>query len=275
MSVKRPAPRFRARRIKPESPLRRWRWRILAAAAGVAALVAIGLVSWIIIDSGDDGTAQAGGGGPDVAVEGPAARYVVQLGELPAGFKEFPPDTFPVSRIGFASAQGYFTTSDEGERLADEWGYVDGYQASYLPVGQLADVVQGMFYLQTEAYLFNSIEGAQAAYTYLEQHHKAQAGSETQSAKGLGNESSAFKLKTGTVGTSDLPGVYHRFIFRRGTLISVVQTYGADKYMTIDQARAIAARLDAKALGTAPAYTPTPVPRTPQVPPAATPTAGP
>ena len=60
------------------------------------------------------------------------------------------------------------------------------------------------------------------------------------------------------LGTSDIPEVFHRFVFRRGNLVAMVQTVGAQPYMSIDQARNTAILIDGRATGNLAAYTPTP-----------------
>jgi hypothetical protein len=244
----------------------RRRWPFLAIASGLIAAVVIGLVAWFVIAGldGDDGEASAdestGGtaGGPEVMVEGPASRYVVGVQDFQeAPVQPFPPETFPLTALSFA-ANGYWASPQEGEQEAKGWGYLDGYQATLEPVGKLADVVRGGYYIRTEAYLFDSIDGARDAYAHLLQQHTDQADSQREEARPLGNQSSAFSVISGPIGTSDVPGVYHRFLFRRGNLVAIVQTYGGEPNMTIDRARDFAVAVDDKALGKRAAPTPTP-----------------
>jgi hypothetical protein len=258
----------------------RRRWPFLAIASGVIAAVVIGLVAWFVIaglDDDDEASADesTGGtaGGPEVMVEGPASRYVIGVQDLEnSPLQPFPPETFPLTALAFA-ANGYWASPQEGEQEAKGWGYLDGYQASLEPAGKLADVVRGGYYIRTEAYLFDSLDGARKAYAHLLEQHTDQTDSERVDANPLGNQSAAFSVVSGTVGASDVPAVYHRFLFRRGTLVAIVQTYGGEPNMTIDRARDFAVAVDDKALGRRAAPTPTPAAGgTPVVvPPAATP----
>jgi hypothetical protein len=72
-------------------------------------------------------------------------------------------------------------------------------------------------------------------------------------------------LTEGLVGTSDVVAVFHRYVFRRGTVVTWVQTYGAEAYMTIDPAREVAVIIDDRILGNTEAAEPTPIP-TPNLP---------
>jgi hypothetical protein len=258
------APEFRPRGSRRG---RFGRWPLAAIAAGVAALTIIGLVTWFIIDSasGDDdddgGSSESVGGvdgGPETQVAAPASQYTVQLYDLATSPIETNPDeTYPLNALGFAQ-NGYFADTEQGETLAAEWGYVDGYQSGLRPTGQIADVVQGGYYIRSEAYVFESVSGAQLAYGYLEDSHRNQAGSVEVDTKNLANESSSFEILEGTVGSSDKPAVYHRFLFRRGSMVAIVQTWGAQEFMTVDRARDLAVAMDDKARGERDAYTPTP-----------------
>ena len=278
------APQFRPRRTKAQQKSRRYLW--LAVAAGGAVVIAVGVVVGIILAGGDDNsTAPAGLPTPaSVSTAGsqdgrrpvlpkPAAQYVIQAGDVVSGYKTLGAETYVLSALGFATA-GYFTSRDEGERLAEQWGYLDGYQSSFEPDGQLAGVLKGRYYIHVESYLFEAASGAAAAFAQVDVKAKATPASEAQATKGLGNQSSAYKLITGTVGTSELVEAYYRYIFQRGNLLTVVQVNGAEPFMNIDRARDLAVVVDAKALGERAAPTPTPGKSSTQlpVPPPATPT---
>ena len=265
----RQAPRFRPRRTRPPGTRRRL-WLTLAAAGGLLILAAAGVFIALAV-SGDGGTGPApiagstaaasstGGtrGGPEPLVKPPAAAYTVQLGDLNPNYRVLPPETFILSASAL-TASGIFASPSDGDGLLKQWHYRDGYQASYQPAGQLADVLQGKYYIQVQALLFDDQAGARDAYAYIQDQHGKITASDRQSAAALGNESSGFRILSGTVGPSELPQVYHRFIFRRGSMVALVQTTGVDQFMTIDQARDIAVAVDDKALGNRPAPTPTP-----------------
>ena len=282
--MSRQAPRFRPRRTKAQQKSRRYLW--LAIATGGLVVVAAAVVIGLALTGGDDSSTTPAGlptaasvstaGSQDSRgpiLDKPAARYVIQAGDVKTGYKTLGSETFTLSAIGFA-ANGYFSSVQEGEKLAGDWGYKDGYQASFEPDGQLAGVLQGRYYIRVESYLFDSASGAAEAFARVDKAAKSKPGSEPQQTKGLGNQSSAYKLVTGTVSNSELVQVYHRFIFQRGNLLTVVQTNGAEPFMNIDRARDLAVVVDAKALGERAAPTPTPGSTGTQlpVPPAATPT---
>jgi len=276
VSTRRPAPQFRQRKARREwRGGRQRRWLPIAIVGGLAAILIVGVVVAVIVAGGDDdggGASQAGG--VDRVIEGPASRYVVQLGEVPDKWDILPPETYPLSAIGFVT-NGYFAVRQEGEDRAAEWGYLDGYQSSFEPLGKQADLLDGGYYFRTEAYLFETVAGAREAFAYLEEHHRSLPASETEQAPEVGNEAGAYKIIRGTVGTSDVPAVYYRIVFRRGNLVSVVQTQGAETMHTLDRATGIAAGIDAKALGQRESPTPTPAPSTTQLSPPPTATTGP
>jgi hypothetical protein len=182
---------------------------------------------------------------------------VIQAGDVSNGYKTLGSNTFSLSALGFAT-NGYFPNAQAGETQAEAWGYKDGYQSSFEPDGQLAGLLQGRYYIQVESYLFNTVDGAAQAYAHIDGVTRSQTKSIEQVTNGLANESSAWKTIAGKVGSSELNMVYYRFIFRRGNLVTVVQTNGAEPYMTVDRARDLAVVVDEKARGNLPAPTPTP-----------------
>ena len=266
----RQAPRFRPRRTKAQQSSRRY--LLLAGVAGAAVLVGVGIVLAVVL-SGDDTSLPAVNalptassqstagtlGGPDTLISTPVAGLVVQTADLKDGrYKSLEPETYPVSAIGFAT-NGYFVNAQAGEQQALAWGYKEGYQSSFEPDGQLAGVLQGRYYIRVEAYAFDAVGGAQQAYAFLEQQHRSRPRSvEEPGVKGLALQSSAFKITGQKVGSSELSEVFHRFLFRRGNLVVVVQTLGAEPFLNIDKARDLAVLVDEKALGQRPAPTPTP-----------------
>ncbi len=274
--MNRPPPQFRPRKAK-QQPISR-RWRLIVAFASLALLAAAGGIIALVLTSGDDGSTAAapttapgaqstggtagaqstGGtaGGPETVIKGPAYAYVLQVAEAPEGYEVNKAETYILSAL--ASATVYFSSARDGETQFNEWSYRDGYQASLQPTGQAADLARGKYYARTETLIFDSVDGARQAYNYLEKWHESTKGSERQQAAALGNQSSAWKISEGVVPGTELPGVYHRFIFRRGSLVSVVQTYGATQFVTAAISRDIAVLVDDKVLGKRPAPTPTP-----------------
>lgn len=271
-SPRRPAPEFRppAKRTRREGRslprfLRGRDRRVVRIVAAMAVLLlAAGAAGGFILlrGGGSPGLGKGTTGGREVQLEAPASRYVPQLEETPKFAEIYPPNTFKLSPLQFA-ANGLFKGTTEGEDAAARWGYLDGYQAEFQPIDRLSAVVKGAYYITVESYLFETQNGARQAYQAYEDLYKGITGSERDTkVKGLGNQSSGWRVFQGVVGTSELRGVYHRFVFRRGNLVAVVQTYGAEPFMTIDRARELAVVIDEKALGQRPSPSPTPRPTT-------------
>jgi hypothetical protein len=266
-----PAPQFRPRRSRQKTdPRRPWiKWAALTGAGALLVLVGTLIVLQLTGDD-DDATADGGEGTPgsqstsgsadarEPFLTEPPFAYVVQLEDLAdPDYKSSPNETYVVSDIGFASGP-YFTSLEMGESKVNEWGYLGGYQAILEPIGESADVAQGKHVVRSESFIFNSVEGARAAYQYLEEFHTTFSGSETVEVQPLGNDSSAFTILENTIPGTELPGAYHRYIARRGNLVYIAQVFGVLQFTNIDQARDYAVIIDAKATGERPAPTPTP-----------------
>ncbi len=250
----------------------------LGLRAALLALVAGALGLTLLACGGDDtpatvknvtatGGSSTGGteGGSEVTLGPPANRYAPAVKDLPAAYIVHQPETYGLNLTSF-SVQGPFKTPKEGETLAAQWGFADGWRAAFDPDGLLAGVLEGRYYVTVETYLFATIDGARQAFQQFDAYYASAPGSQKQTAKGLGNQSDAFKLISGTVGSSAIAGAYHHFLFRRGNMVATVQTFGGEPFMTIAQARDIAVLVDDRALGKRPATEPTPFP-TPALPP--------
>lgn len=245
--------------IRSVAGKRRWRWRpIVAAVAGVAVVAAAGVVfvaSRGGAGGGGNGATAAAGFEPNLPLS--AARYAPALNELPGNYEDFPPDTYQFTLQLFAGA-GPFDLSADGEALAGQWGYADGFQGVFRPDALLAGVLRGQYFITTETHLFNSIEGAKAAFQTYDTWYSKIPGSEKVEVRLVGNEAIAFRLDSDPILDSGVAGVFYRVIFRRGNLVGVAQTYGAEPYMNIDRARAVAEIIDGRALGRRVASEPTP-----------------
>jgi hypothetical protein len=192
-------------------------------------------------------------------VDPPASKYTLLLADIGDGYFTDRQHTFELTIENY-SATASFPDQAEGERLLKEWGYEGGFETSYEPEGRQTDVLNGKYYVAVETHLFASPEGAQAAYAYFEEKLlEARRGEPIQAAT-VGNESSAWKYIDAKISGSSIDGVFHRFVIRRGNLVAVVQTWGADPLMRVDTARGFAAILDQKALGQKEALAPTPTP---------------
>jgi hypothetical protein len=202
-------------------------------------------------------------GGSDDAVKGPASLYSPGVKELPGVFSVNVPQTFTDNISTFASSY-LFTSNSQGAQLAQQWGIIDGFKAAYDPDGLEAGLLSGRYYVQTETYLFDKSSGASEAYDYIQNVYSSRAGSEKQDAKQLGIKSAGYKIVEGTVGTSDQPKGYYSFMFKRGNVVAVVRIIGAERSVSVDTAREVAAIIDDRITGKRPATQPTAIP-TPKI----------
>ena len=198
-------------------------------------------------------------GGKEVVADIPASKYSILLGELPEKYEVDKGNTF-IQNISTYSSSYWFATEAEGSKLASQWRIIDGFNAVFQPQGLAADVAQGEAYITVETYMFQSADGAKLAWAYFDNKLKQVTNSEAVKTKGLANDSSAYRIVKGTVGPSEVVGVYHRFSFRRGNTIVSVQTWGGQPFINIDVARNLAVIVDNKLLGERPATEPTPIP---------------
>lgn len=198
-------------------------------------------------------------GGPEKESRGVASQVVPSIDEVPKGMKVNVPDSF-VLNLGTFSSSYLFTSNQEGETKANAWKIVDGYQVAYEPDGLAADLLRGRYYIRAEAYLFQTIDGAKDAYDFMNKFYLSRPATQQVPTKQLGNQSNAYKLVNGTVGTSDQISAYYRMLVRRGNAVYVVQINGSDKFVNVDQARDIAVIMDDRILGNRAAPVPTPIP---------------
>ncbi|MCZ2110487.1 MAG: hypothetical protein LC118_13120 [Dehalococcoidia bacterium] len=187
----------------------------------------------------------------------PASRFAISLDDLGLSFITNVPDTFVLNADNYGASKT-FTSAEEGKQLLSKWGYLGGYETGFRPEGGEKAVLQGSYYINIETHLFQNEDGAKAAYDYFESRLKSVGAAQPVNAEPLGNKSSAWKLVSGKIAGSTIDAAFHRFLFRRGNLVTVIQTYGADSFMTAGTARGLAAIVDAKALGTKQAIEPTP-----------------
>lgn len=196
-------------------------------------------------------------GGPSPVLFGPASRFVPSEEDLQGYYRADTSSALGVGKELYGQI-GPFKNSATGQDLAAEWGYEEGFIVGFDPAGLLSAVVQGNYWVTTEAHIFQTVEGAEKAYKQYVSFYEGTEGVESQPLKGLGNESSAWRAIGDKLGSTDLDSVYHRFVMRRGNVIFQVETLGALPYMTPDAAREVAIIMDERALGERPAPTPTP-----------------
>ncbi len=192
---------------------------------------------------------------------GPASKYTLLLVDVGDGYFTDRMHTFELTIENYSETAS-FASAAEGRQLLGEWGYVGGFETAYEPEGRTTDVLNGKFYVAVETHLFGTPEGATAAYAYFEQRIEEAGKAEPVQATTVGNDSRGWKYTDVKITGSSINGVFHRFVIRRGNMVAVVQTWGAEPFMRIDTARGLAAILDQKALGLkeAPEPTATPAP---------------
>ncbi len=210
-----------------------------------------------------DPTGTPGGenGDSEPELSGPASKYTLLLVDVGNGYFTDRQHTFELTKENYAGTAA-FPSESEGERLLMEWGYLGGFETSYEPEARQSDVLKGKHYVAVETHLFETVEGARAAYAYFEESLRAARKAEFVQTAAVGNQSSAWKYVDEKISGSSVNGVFHRYIIRRGNMLAVVQTWGAEPLMTVDAVRGLAAILDQKAMGLkeAPEPTPTPAP---------------
>lgn len=187
----------------------------------------------------------------------PVSRFAVAQTDLGTTFIVDIPATLRLTADDYAKAP-VFSSVQEGQTLLKQWGYQGGYETGYTPEGREKAVLQGGFYSKIETHLFDDKEGAKKAFDRFASYLKATTGNQPLIAQPVGNQYAAFQRIEGKVPNSSVNSVFHYYLFRRGNLVSVVFTYGADGFMKIDTARDLAHMVDQKALGKTEALEPTP-----------------
>jgi hypothetical protein len=202
----------------------------------------------------------------------PVSRFALSLDDLGAAFITNVPDTYLLDIESYGKTR-IFPTPEEGKTMLKQWGYQGGYETSFRPEGGDVAVLNGAYYIYVETHLFGSADNAKKAFDYFDAKLKASGATLVEAAQ-LGNQSSAVKAPGGKIRNSSVDSVDHRLMFRRGNLVVIVRTLGADPFMKTDTVRELAQTMDQKALGKTPATEPTPTSNfTPASGPKAVPTA--
>jgi hypothetical protein len=186
----------------------------------------------------------------------PASRFAVSLDDLGNAFITNVPDTYVLTLDSYAGTRTWKSV-DEGKKYLNEWGYLGGYETSFRPEGDDTAVLQGAYNVYVECDLFGTPDKAKSAFAYFTKQF-TDAKAPAIGVAPIGNESVAYQFPLDKIRSSNISAVDHRLMFRRGNLIVVVRTTGAEGFMSITQARTIAQIIDEKALGTKQAIEPTP-----------------
>lgn len=187
----------------------------------------------------------------------PASRFTVLQSELESEFLVDIPATFVLTAEAYRESK-VFADAEEGYDLLSEWGYLGGYESGYIPEGRERAVLNGAYYFAVESHLFEDNDGAQDAYDYIVGRLDEGASTEVSTNRQVGNRSSTWEAPGGRIPNSSVRSLHHRVLFRRGNLLVMVATWGADSFMRPGPALDIAAIVDEKALGGRDAPEPTP-----------------
>ncbi|MBI5949007.1 MAG: hypothetical protein HY875_12785 [Chloroflexi bacterium] len=191
------------------------------------------------------------------ALDGPASKYGILQDDLGANFLIDFKGTFVLDAKSYGATKT-FPAGTNGEALLTEWGYAGGFEASFEPEGRQTAMLNGGFYLAVESHLFKTADGASKAFKYFNGRLATVKSNQAVTTVSVGNEYAAWLTVGDKIAGSQVTAVYHRFIFRRGNLVTVVLTSGAEPFMRVDIARAVAVLIDEKATGEKPALAPTP-----------------
>ncbi|MCC6381811.1 MAG: hypothetical protein IT304_04840 [Dehalococcoidia bacterium] len=191
---------------------------------------------------------------PSVAT--PASKYTILHDDVGSGYLTDIKNTFVLDAPAYAKTAA-FNSASEGEALLKQWGYVNGYESALTPEGGDPSLLNGAVAIRIESHLFGSVDGAKKAYDYFV-GRLSKSGAGAISAGPVVNQSSAFKGISDKIRNSTIDRAIHEIAFRRGNLVVLVLTIGADPLMKVDVVRSLALVVDQKALGTKQALEPTP-----------------
>lgn len=245
------------------------RWRMPLALSGCAAAILFGAATAMACgDKGDDGAAatqQPDGsrtaGTSSTAspkLDGPANKYsLLNPEDVGSNWITDIDGTFVLTSDNYPKPP-LFADAAQGKKMLEEWGYQGGFETGLIPEGRWTAVLNGSYYVLMELHVFADEAGAEKAYDYFIGKLNATKGVSPIGADRVGNESSAYRALQGKVAGSTLDQVVHEVVFRRGNMVALALTVGADSLMRVDAVLGIARMIDEKALGTRAAPTPTP-----------------
>lgn len=212
--------------------------------------------------AGDDGSSPSATAPPhdaDAAPDlgEPASQYSILQSDLDGDFLTDIEGTF-VLGVDNYGASNTFESPDEGAAQLEDWGYVGGYETGYTPDGYENAVLNGSVYFWAETHLFEDEGGAQSAFEYINERLDDSVSSRAE-AHPVGNESVAWEAQGDYVPGSSVRSVFHRVVFRRGNLVGVIATWGAESLVNPNEAARLARIIDEKALGERDLEEPTPI----------------
>jgi hypothetical protein len=207
-------------------------------------------------------------------LDAPASKYSVLLDDVGPAFLTDIPGTFVLDAKSYGKTSA-FGSPDEGEATLKKWGYLGGYETGLIPEGRDIAILNGAFSVHVEIHLFKTLEGAKASYDYFHKKISGNGKAQAINTSPVGNESAAWKTVLGLIRNSTINQSIHQMVFRRGTMVAIIATTGAEPFMRVESALEFANLIDQKALGQVETVEPTPTSNytPPAYPPAASRTA--
>lgn len=195
-------------------------------------------------------------------LEGPASKYAIAVEDLVEAMGAV--WITSLNSVFVLTMENYpgtrtFSSENEGRTILEGWRWLGGYETGYWPEGGDTAVLNGGFYVNQECHIFEDEAGAKEAFKWMVSRAQQLPGQSPVTMDPIGNESAAFVASVGNVGNSPVIATYHQVIFRRGNVVSVVVTKGAQGFMQVETARALSLFTDEKALGQKAAVEPTPI----------------
>lgn len=190
-------------------------------------------------------------------LDGPVSKYSVNVEDLGVNWITDVKGTQSIDAAAYARQAHVFATPSDGLKQLNDWGYQGGYQTGYSPEGRDQAVLNGAYYVWIESHLFATEAGAQKAFDYFNNVAK-QNPAQPVSIQPVGNQSAAYVTIAGTITGSTVNAAFHQVISRRGNLVTIVLTKGAESFMKSDAAWEVAYMADEKALGKRETTVPTP-----------------
>lgn len=203
----------------------------------------------------------AGGGDQEetILIED-AEAVALRIGDVPSDFLEVEGSAMHVTNAeSCAGAQG--DERDECLSSLEEWGRLDGYQVEYAAIDSQA-YLTGVYRIFGAVSLYRDQEGAAEAYRVgsdrLQEELRQLDDAASVEISTVGEESLAFvTLDNQTIGTRDVPISLHVVDFRRGNVLMRIGVTTPTALASVDDAVALAQRLDDRILQAAGRISPT------------------
>ena len=194
---------------------------------------------------------------PMPTLNGPASKFSILLEDV--GLNSFITDiraTIELTAKNYGESKAF--TQGQGEGMLKKWEYQGGYETSMQPEGRDAAILNGAFSIYVETHLFSTPENTKLAYDFFKAAIAKAGAAQPVTTTSVGNESTASKTINGKIGPSNVDFAFHQILFRRGNMVAIVLTRGADPFMKVDTVRELAQIVDEKALGKVEVVAPTP-----------------